>query len=126
MQAGISVPLFTGGRLSSEQKAAKARAEQSRNTFEQVVLVALREASDAAAGVRLRRDQLAAQQTQERALLAAFTIAERRYASGISSYLEVLDAQRGLFAAQLTRVQVERQYLAATVQLFRAVGGGWQ
>ncbi len=125
LQAGISVPLFTGGRLTSEQKAAKARAEQSRNTFEQVVLVALREASDAAAGVRLRRDQLAAQQTQERALLAAFTIAERRYASGISSYLEVLDAQRGLFAAQLTRVQVERQYLAATVQLFRAVGGSW-
>ncbi|HEY0931791.1 MAG TPA: efflux transporter outer membrane subunit, partial [Gemmatimonas sp.] len=126
LQAGISVPLFTGGRLSSEQKAAKARAEQSRNTYEQVVLVALREASDAVAGVRLRRDQLAAQETQERALQAAFSIAERRYASGISSYLEVLDAQRGLFAAQLTRVQVERQYLAATVQLFRALGGSWE
>ncbi|MBL0939292.1 MAG: efflux transporter outer membrane subunit [Gemmatimonadaceae bacterium] len=126
LQAGISVPLFTGGRLSNEAKAAKARAEQSKHTYEQVVLVALREVSDAAAGVRLRRDQLAAQETQERALQAAFTIAERRYASGISSYLEVLDAQRSLFAAQLTRVQTERQFLVATVQLYRALGGGWE
>lgn len=125
LQAGISLPLFTGGRLSSETKAARARAEQSKNAYEQTLLVAMREASDAAAGVRLRRDQLAAQETQERALQAAYTIAERRYNSGISSYLEVLDAQRSLFSAQLTRVQVERQYLAATVQLFRALGGGW-
>lgn len=125
VQAGISLPLFTGGRLSNETKAARARAEQSRNVYEQTVLVALRETSDAATGVRLRRDQLAAQETQERALQAAFSIAERRYASGISSYLEVLDAQRSLFAAQLTRVQVERQYLLATVQLFRALGGSW-
>lgn len=125
LQAGISVPLFTGGRLSNEEKAARARAEQSKNTLDQTVLVALREASDAAAGVRLRRDQLAAQETQERALQAAYSIAERRYNSGISSYLEVLDAQRSLFAAQLTRVQVERLYLASTVQLFRALGGTW-
>lgn len=125
LQAGVSLPLFTGGRLSSEEKAAKARAEQSKNVLEQTVLVALREASDAAAGVRLRRDQLAAQETQERALQAAYSIAERRYNSGISSYLEVLDAQRSLFAAQLTRVQVERLYLTSTVQLFRALGGSW-
>ncbi|MEP6832639.1 MAG: efflux transporter outer membrane subunit [Gemmatimonas sp.] len=125
LQAGISLPLFTGGRLSNETKAAQARALQSKNVYEQTVLVALRETSDAAAGVRLRRDQLAAQETQERALQAAFAIAERRYNSGISSYLEVLDAQRSLFAAQLTRVQVERQYLAATIQLFRALGGSW-
>lgn len=125
LQAGISLPLFTGGRLSNETKAARARAEQACNAYEQTVLVALREASDAASGARLRGDQLVAQQTQERALQAALTIAERRYNSGISSYLEVLDAQRSLFSAQITRVQTERLYLAATVQLFRALGGSW-
>lgn len=124
-QVGVSLPLFTGGRLSNETKAARARAEQSKNAYEQTVLVALREASDAAAGVRLRRDQLVAQETQERALQAAFSIAERRYASGISSYLEVLDAQRSLFTSQIARVQTERLYLQATVQLFRALGGTW-
>ncbi|MEP6781058.1 MAG: efflux transporter outer membrane subunit [Gemmatimonadaceae bacterium] len=123
--AGISLPLFNDGRLSNETKAARARAEETRNAYEQTVLIALRETSDAAAGVRLRRDQLMAQETQERALQAAYSIAERRYASGISSYLEVLDAQRSLFSAQLTRVQVERLYLLSTVQLFRALGGSW-
>jgi multidrug efflux system outer membrane protein len=124
-QVGISLPLFTGGRLSNEEKAARARAEQTRNLYEQTVLTAAREASDAAAGVRLRRDQLVAQETQERALQAAYAIAERRYNSGISSYLDLLDSQRSLFNAQIARVQTERLYLQATVLLFRALGGMW-
>ena len=82
-------------------------------------------ASDALASVRLDRDQLVAQETQTRALRVAASIAERRYASGVSSYLEVLDAQRSLFTAQLSLVQAEQQYLAATVTLFRALGGSW-
>jgi multidrug efflux system outer membrane protein len=52
-------------------------------------------------------------------------MAEQRYRSGVSSYLEVLDAQRQLFSAQLSLVQVEWQYLVATVDLYRALGGGW-
>ena len=88
--------------------------------------MAWREASDALAGVRLSRDQLAAQATQTQALQRALGLATERYKSGISSYLEVLDAQRGLFSAQLALVQVQRQYLASTVELFRALGGGWR
>ena len=86
---------------------------------------ALREASDALAGVRLGRDQLVAQQTQARALTIAASIAERRYASGVSSYLEVLNAEQSLFNAQLNLVAVEQQYLTATVQLYKALGGSW-
>lgn len=125
LQAGISLPLFDGGRRASATTVARAQAEAAQRQYEQTVLVALREASDAASGVRLRHDQLVAQQTQVRALAAAFSIAQRRYASGISSYLEVLDAQRGLFDAQLAQVQVERDYLTATVALYRALGGSW-
>ncbi|MFN8653251.1 MAG: efflux transporter outer membrane subunit [Gemmatimonadales bacterium] len=126
LAGGISIPLFTGGRLVNEQRAARARAEQARARYEQAVLSAAREASDALAGLRLSRDQLAAQETQTQALRRAFALAEKRYESGISSYLEVLDAQRGLFAAELQLVQVERQYLSATVQLYRALGGSWE
>lgn len=126
LAGGISIPLFTGGRLINEQRAARARAEQARARYEQAVLSAAREASDALAGLRLSRDQLAAQETQTLALRRAFALAERRYESGVSSYLEVLDAQRGLFAAELQLVQVERQYLSATVQLYRALGGSWE
>jgi multidrug efflux system outer membrane protein len=125
VQAGLSFPLFTGGRLLNEQRAAKARADESRAQYQQTVLVALNEAADALAGVKLGRDQLVAQQTQARALSIAASIAERRYASGISSYLEVLTAEQNLFNAQLNLVQVEQQYLAATVQLYKALGGSW-
>ena len=125
LQAGVSLPLFTGGRLRDQERAAQARADEARAQYEQTVLAALREASDALASVRLDRDQLVAQETQARALGVAASIAERRYASGVASYLEVLDAQRSLFTAQLSLVQAEQQYLAATVTLFRALGGSW-
>ncbi len=125
VQLGVSLPLFTGGRLHNQERAARARAEQADASYEKTVLTALREASDALAGVRLGRDQLIAQETQVRALQAAYDIAQRRYSAGISSYLEVLDAQRSLFAAQLAFVQVERQYLSSIVSLYRAIGGNW-
>ena len=124
-QAGISIPLFTGGKLLNEQRAARARADQAKAEYEQTVLTALGEASDALAGVRLNRDQIVAQATQAQALRRAYDLAEQRYRSGVSSYLEVLDAQRGLFTAELALRQVQRQYLVATVQLYRALGGSW-
>lgn len=124
-QVGISIPLFTGGRLANQERAARAVADEARGQYEQTVLNALREASDAIAGVRLNRDQLVAQATQAQALQRAFALAQERYRSGIASYLEVLDAQRSFFAAQLALVQVQRQYLVSTVELYRALGGGW-
>jgi len=111
--------------LLSEERAARSRAEELKAQYDQTVLAALREAADALAGVRLGRDQFVAQQTQVRALSIAATIAERRYASGVSSYLEVLNAEQSLFNAQLSLVQVEQQYLSATVELYKALGGSW-
>ncbi len=123
--AGISLPLFDGGRRLNDQRAASAREEQAMFRHEQVVLTALREVSDAMIGVRSTRDQLAAQQVQLRALRRALELANRRYDSGIASYLEVLDAQRSLFEAELATTGVEQAYLASAVQLYRALGGSW-
>jgi multidrug efflux system outer membrane protein len=125
VQLGVTVPLFTGGKLLNQQRAASARADQARARYETAVLNALKEADDALVGLRLMKDQLVAQNTQVLALGRAFELARRRYENGVSSYLEVLDSQRGLFQAQLTLVQTERQYLGATVQLYKALGGGW-
>ena len=86
---------------STSTRVARARADQARSQYEQSVLVALREASDALVGVRTSRDQVAAQQTQAQALRRAFQLAELRYRTGIASYIEVLDAQRSLFDAEL-------------------------
>jgi outer membrane protein, multidrug efflux system len=123
--AGVSLPLFTGGRLINQTRAARARADQARLQYEQSVLIALREASDALAGVRTSRDQVVAQQTQAEALRRALQLAELRYRTGIASYIEVLEAQRSLFDAELALSQAQLGQLSAAVQLYRALGGNW-
>lgn len=125
LQGGISIPLFTGGRLVNQARAARARAEQARAQYEQTVLTALREASDALAGVRAARDQVTALETQARALRRALDLATLRYQTGIANYLEVLDAQRSLFDAELALSQGQLQQLVAAVQLYKALGGSW-
>ncbi|MFL5402644.1 MAG: efflux transporter outer membrane subunit [Gemmatimonadales bacterium] len=122
---GVSMPLFTGGRVGKQVDVARARAEQSRYGYEQTVLTALREVEDAITGVRASRNQVAAQQTQVDALRRALRLAEMRYQSGASSYLDLLDAQRSLFGAELSLAQVEGQQATAAVTLYRALGGGW-
>jgi multidrug efflux system outer membrane protein len=122
---GFSMPLFTGGKVGKQVDVARARAEQSRYSYEQTVLTALREVEDAIAGVRASRNQVAAQQTQVDALRRALRLAEMRYQSGASSYLDLLDAQRSLFGAELSLAQVQGQQATAAVTLYKALGGGW-
>jgi multidrug efflux system outer membrane protein len=125
LQLGMSVPLFAGGRQSSELAAERARIEQARAHYEQVVLRAASEAADALVGVRTGRQQLAAQTAQANALRDGYRLAQRRYEGGIASYLEVLDAQRGLFAAEIATSESRRSYLEAVVALYKALGGRW-
>lgn len=123
--AGISIPIFHGGAISSRQHAARARAEEAQAVYQQVVLTALGEAGDALVGVRTARDQRAAQETQATALRRALELATIRYQSGVANYLEVLDAQRSLFDAQLAESQAQLQELLAAVRLYKALGGSW-
>ncbi|HYC32431.1 MAG TPA: efflux transporter outer membrane subunit [Gemmatimonadales bacterium] len=126
LQGGVSIPLFTGGRLANQARAAQARAEQARLGFEQTVLEAFREASDALVGVRTARDQRSAQENQVRSLRKAAELADLRYRGGVASYLEVLDAQRQLFSAELGLSQSQLLELNSVVLLYRALGGSWE
>ena len=76
--------------------------------------------------MRGTRAQVVAQETQVLALRRALELAELRYRTGVASYLEVLEAQRSLFTAELTLSQAQLQQLVAAVQLYRAVGGSWR
>lgn len=125
LQLGMSVPIFAGGRASAELASQRARIDQSRARYEQSVLRAFSEAADALVGVRTGREQLAAQVAQAAALRDGYRLAQRRYEGGIASYLELLEAQRGLFAAEIAVTQTRRAYLEATVQLYKALGGRW-
>jgi multidrug efflux system outer membrane protein len=125
LSAGVSIPLFAGGRQSEEMRAARARADQARAQYEQAALSALRDANDALVGVRAARDESAAQATQAAALRRALELANLRYGAGVASYLDVLDAQRSLFSAELASSQAQLQQLTAAVQLYKALGGSW-
>jgi len=120
---GLSVPLFSEGRPGGEQtNIARARAAQARARYEQTVLIAVREVDDALVALRTTQDRTAVEQRQAVALRRALELSNMRYQTGVASYLEVLDAQRGLFNAELALTQSERDQLIAAVQLYRAVG----
>lgn len=125
LQAGVSLPLFTGGRLVNQTRVARARAEQAGARYQQTSLIALREAGDALAGVRTTRDQVAARDTQAKALRRALELANVRYETGVSNYLEVLEAQRTLFEAEIALSQAQLSQVTAAVQLYKALGGSW-
>jgi outer membrane protein, multidrug efflux system len=125
LQGGVSIPLFMGGRLVNQSRAARARADQARANYEQTAFIALQEAGDALAAVRTTRDQVAAQDTQAKALRRALELADARYQAGVASYLEVLDAERSLFDAELGLSQAQAAQLTAAVHLYKALGGSW-
>src|SRR6266702_3873418 len=116
--AGVSIPLFTQGRPGGEEvNIATARASQARARYEQTALVALREVEDALVALRTAQDRTAAQERQVVALRRALELADMRYQNGVSSYLDVLDAQRGLFTAELALTGAGRDQLVAVVPL---------
>jgi multidrug efflux system outer membrane protein len=125
VQAGLSIPLYTGGRQREQLVAARARAEQAKAGYERTALQALREASDALTAVRTAHDEVTANETLEAALRRSLELSNLRYQSGVASLLEVLDAQRGSFDAELTLAQSRFRELAAVVQLYRALGANW-
>jgi len=122
---GITVPLFTGGRLQGEVNVAEAQVEQAQARYQQVVLLALQDVEDALVGIRTSREQATAQAAQVATLSESLTLVEHRYENGLASYLEVLDAQRSLFNAELSLAQSQALELASGVRLYKALGGPW-
>jgi multidrug efflux system outer membrane protein len=124
--AGLLAPIFQGGRLASQEEAAWANLEQSVALWRQQVITAWREVSDAAVNVAKLGEVAVQQEAQVTAAKNAERLARLRYEGGVSAYLEVLDAQRSLFSSELTLAQTNRDQLVAMVQLYKALGGGWQ
>ncbi len=122
---GISVPIFTGGRLQGEVNVAEAQTKQARARYEQVVLRALQDVEDALVAIRTSRDQVVAQSAQVETLSTSLLLVQHRYENGLSTYLEVLDAQRTLFNAELSLAQGQALQLASGVRLYKALGGPW-
>ena len=121
----ILAPLFEGGRLRAQADAVAARRDQAAYLYRKAALNAFREVEDALAAVQRTSEQELVLRQQRDALARALVQASNRYRAGYSSYLEQLDAQRGLLSADLSLVQASNDRLSATVSLFQALGGGW-
>jgi multidrug efflux system outer membrane protein len=124
--ADASGPLFEGGRLVGQYRQAKAARDEARLRYQQTVLAAFRDVSDALVS-RERLGEIREQQAREvNALDRAVRVSSERYVAGKASYYEVLEAQQQLFPAELSLARTRRDQLLAVVSLFKALGGGWQ
>ena len=121
----LLAPLFEGGRLSGEAEEAAGVRDQAAFVYRQTTLRAFREVEDALLAIDRINEQVQIAKLQCDALQSALAQATRRYREGYSPYLEQLDAERQLLAAQLTLVQAQTDALNGRVQLYEALGGGW-
>jgi multidrug efflux system outer membrane protein len=121
----ITVPIFEGGRNLANLDATKVRRDIAVAQYEKSIQTAFREVADALAGRATLGEQVRAQDAQVKALQSWFNLSDLRYRNGASSYLDVLDAQRSLFVAQLALVQVQAAQVQNQIALYKALGGGW-
>jgi outer membrane protein, multidrug efflux system len=124
--AQVSQPIFTGGALKGNLHLAESEHQQALIAYKEAIQHAFGDVSDALIGyeklrqVRLRQEQLVAD------LAESVRLSIMRYQGGTTNYLEVLDGQRSLFAAELTLAQARGNEYQSLVQLYKALGGGWQ
>jgi multidrug efflux system outer membrane protein len=123
--AGVAQTVFDAGRTGAQVDIAQARNEQQLANYQGTVQNAFREVKDALIASRKAAERSVAEQNRVKALRDAYRLADLSYKSGESSLLDVLDAERGLLDAELNQVQAQRDQLAATADLFKALGGGW-
>lgn len=123
--AGLAGPIFNFGQDKARVEIEKARTEQALYFYQNVVLNAFREVSDALVDIQTYREQVAALKKQVKAAENANRLSGMRYDQGFSSYLEVLDSERAQFSAQLDLSQATQEYYNAYVRLYKALGGGW-
>ena len=123
--AVASVPIFTGGGIAGQVQEAEAVQQQALLQYRKAIQVAFQEVEDALVSFQKSRLQLEAQVRQVNTLTKYARLARVRYENGYTSYIEVLDAERNLFNAQVSYTQTQNAVYASLVNLYKAMGGGW-
>jgi multidrug efflux system outer membrane protein len=122
----VSQPIFTAGRLKSNVKFARAQQEFALTQYQQTIQTAFREVSDSLVQYRKVKEIRTQQELLVSTLQDRSRLAYLRYEGGVDSLLNALDADRDLFDSELNLAQTKRNELLALVQLYKALGGGWQ
>ena len=119
-------PIFHAGQIRNQVRFTEAQKRELVVNYERTIYTALREVADALVGVERLRTQREQQENLVRALTDTVRLSTLRYRGGLDSYLQVLDARRTLFSGELVLAQLRLQERLSVVQLYRALGGGWQ
>jgi len=122
----VTQPIFNGGRLKSNVRLAEAQQQIALVQYDRVIQNAFREVSDALVQYRQTKEIRTQRELLQAALQDRSRLAYMRYRGGVGTLLNALDADRDLFEAELGLAQTRRDELLALVQLYRALGGGWQ
>jgi len=123
--APLTAPIFTAGAIRGQVEAAEAVNREFLIQYEQSIQAAFREVEDALIDQRRSRERLEVQTRQVDTLRNYARMARLRFETGHTSYLEVLDAERSLFNAELAQAQTKGALFQALVNLYKAMGGGW-
>jgi outer membrane protein, multidrug efflux system len=121
----MTLPIFYAGRLRGSLRAAQARERQALIQYQQTIQQAFREVNDALSFHRAAQDVRVQRERRIAAARRTLALANLRYTNGLAGYLDVLDAQRQLFSAEIDLASTTRDQLAAVVQIYKALGGGW-
>ncbi len=124
--ATLTGPIFNASALGYQVKAAEAQGNQAIGQYQKTILQAFQDVEDSLISVQKTKEQRGALEQQVEALQSALHLADLRYQGGRASYLDVLTAQRALFDAELALARTRRNQLVSVVQLYKALGGGWQ
>jgi multidrug efflux system outer membrane protein len=124
--AQVSQPIFTAGALRGNLRLAESQNQQALIAYRQSIQRAFGDVSDALIGYQKFHEVRVRQESTVADLQESVRLSNMRYKGGTTAYLEVLDGQRSLFAAELTLAQARGTEYQSLVQLYRALGGGWK
>ena len=122
----ISEPIFDGGRIRSNYRLSKAQEQEMLLAYQKTILNAFKDVSNSLVSYKETREHREEQAEQVKSAADAVRLARLRYSGGNTSYLEVLTTDTDLYSAQLLLAQAQQQEAASLVQLYAALGGGWQ
>jgi len=121
----VTMPIFTAGSIEGQIKSAEAQQGQALLHYQQVIQSAFREVEDALIDYKKTRQKIEAQSRQVESLKNYARIARIRYDNGYTSYIEVLDAERSLFSAELLYTKTQRDLFLSLINIYKSMGGGW-
>lgn len=121
----LYLPLFTAGRNQANLEMAQGSKKIAAAQYEKAIQTAFREVSDALVSRKSLSEQLQAQLAQREAEAQRLKLSNLRYTNGVASYLDLLDAQRSMFALEQAVVQVRLAQMQNQIGLYKALGGGW-